>query len=126
MIRLVLLCILVAAPAWAEDGIALPSGQTVTFYDVRVDQPGTYRFRFLAPALDPAGQGLTYDDVVDDFPVLCDTYALPALAAAGETATEIVISLMDRPVEFGVATPDAVQMFEPYTVQDGHCLWEQF
>ncbi len=124
MIRTLALALL-ATSASAQD-ITLPSGQSLSFFDVRTDDPGSFRFRFLAPDLDPAGRGLTYDDVMADFPVLCETYALPALAAAGQVATEIVISLMDRPVEFGVATPEATQMFEPYTVQDGHCIGEQF
>lgn len=37
-----------------------------------------------------------------------------------------MISLMESPVEFGVASPDTVQYFEAYSVSDGRCIWEAF
>lgn len=107
--------------------ITLPSGQTVALIDVIVeDAPPVARFRFLAPAIDPAGDGLTYDRVRDDFVVLCDAYAVPAMVEAGVTVPEVVVSMSDRVVEFGVASPNATQYFEPFSVQNGRCIWEQF
>ncbi len=119
-----MVCVVSSALA---QSIALPSGQTVTLIDVIVeDAPPVARFRFLAPAIDPAGDALTYDRVRDDFAVLCDAYAVPAMAQAGVTVREVVVSMSDRVVEFGVASPDATQYFEPFSVQEGRCIWEQF
>jgi hypothetical protein len=121
---IVILPMLLPMGAVAQD-IALPSGQSVTLYDV-VLEPETARFRFLAPAIDPLGEGRTYEDVMDDFQVLCDSYALPALSQAGKDVPDIVISLSDREVTFGTADPSATQFFEPFSVQDGHCSKEDF
>lgn len=115
-----------AAPAAAQE-IVLPSGQTVSFVEVIIEEaPPVARFRFLAPEIDPAGAGRTYEEVMADFPVLCSDYALPAVKAAALDVPEIVISLADRPVAFGVATPEATQYFEPFSIADGTCIWEQF
>ena len=37
---------------------------------------------------------------------------------------QIVISLMDRLVDFGATNPDATQFFEAYRIEDGTCIWE--
>ncbi len=126
MKALVIIGMVWAGAAGAQD-IVLPSGLNVTLQDVIMDAaPDVARFRFLAPAIDPAGAALSYQAVAADFQVLCDTYALPALAQAGQTVAEIVITLMDRPVVFGDITPEATQYFEPYDVTTGACIWEQF
>lgn len=110
-----------------QQPIPLPSGQSVTFVDVIVEaDPPVARFRFLAPDIDPAGRGLTYEEVREDFPVLCADYALPAVLQSGLQVPEVVISLADRPVVFGELTPEATQFFEPFSVADGTCIWEQF
>ncbi len=115
-----------AGAATAQE-ISLPSGLTVTLHDVIMDAaPEVARFRFLAPAIDPAGEALSYDAVADDFQLLCDSYALPALTEAGQEVAEIIITLMDRPVTFGEISPDATQYFEPFRITAGTCIWEQF
>jgi hypothetical protein len=122
----ILLSVVAAGPVMAQD-IALPSGQTVTLMGVIVeDAPAVARFRFLAPAIDPAGAGLTYEAVRDDFAVLCNDYVVPALVQSGLEVPEVVVSLSDREVEFGVAAPEATQFFEPFSLRDGRCIWEQF
>lgn len=104
-----------------------PSGQTVTLFDLILDPEGDVaRFRFLAPALDPAGQGLVQGDVADDFQWLCEQVALPELATEGWAVGQVVISLHDREVPFGASDPDAVQYFEGFSVADGTCRWVPF
>jgi len=124
---LIMMLVMMAVPCWAED-IALPSGQSVTLFDVVLEEgpPRVARLRFLAPDIDPAGAALTYAAVAPDFVYLCDSYGLPALAANDWQVDEIVISMSDREVAFGVATPEATQYFEPFTVVDGHCAQAQF
>ena len=118
------LLLLLASTAHA-DPVVTPSGQSVTLYDV-VLEPSVARFRYLAPALDPAGQGLTHEDVVGDFVWLCESFAIPGLVAAEKTADHVIIAFSDREVEFGVATPEATQFIESYTVQGPACIWDEF
>jgi hypothetical protein len=118
---------LVAAPAMAET-VPVPSGQAVTLQDVIWGEPGdeglTVRFRFVAPAIrGPRG----FARAEADMQHLCDTYALPrALTVTGPRPERIVISLADRPVEFGAPAPEAVQFIEVYAIDTGACVWEPF
>ncbi|NCT11973.1 MAG: hypothetical protein GW767_04385 [Rhodobacterales bacterium] len=116
----------VLAGAACAQGVTTPSGQEVTLFDVRVEDAGVVRFRFLAPAIDPAGQGLVFDDVAGDFGWLCETVALPALAQSGRPAQQVVISLSDREVAFGQAAPEATQFFEAYALDGSTCIWQAF
>lgn len=116
--------------AFAQEEIKVPSGQAVTFVDMIRDAPGpeglTYRFRFLAPAIDRAAGTVTDEQAMDDMADLCSTYVLPRLANLGPTPSQIVISLADRPVDFGTPNPDATQFFEAFSLQDGACVWDGF
>ncbi len=85
---------------------------------------GLARFRLLVPALREAGA--TYDDVAQDFAWLCESLALPALAANGWTPIEVVVALSDREVPFGEADPEAVQFFEGFRIEDGTCIAQAF
>ncbi len=110
----------------AVDAIRTPSGLTVTFHDVVTDAPGlglAYRFRFVAPDLDPAADYVTTEA---DLVWLCHAFALPRLAEIGPAPDRIVISLADRPVPFGETAPEAVQFFEAYALQGTECVWQGF
>ena len=120
------LLILWASASQAEP-ILTPSGHAVTLYDVVLEpNDGIARFRYLAPAIDPAGQGLGHDDVVGDFKWLCETVAIPGLIAAEKSADHVIITFSDREVEFGVATPEATQFIESYSVEGTTCIWDEF
>jgi len=108
------------------DGIAVPSGRTVSLLDVITNAPGpegaTARFRFLAPGLD-------LDEVEaanEDMRALCDDYALPRIDGMVPAPQQVIISLSAEPVAFGEAAPGIVQFFEAFTVEDGACIWEPF
>lgn len=117
------LMFLSAATATAQD-LILPSGQTVTLADIIFEEDGALaRFRFLAPRI---GADLTFPDVAGDFPWLCEQAILPALAVAEAVPERVVISMADRPVEFGEITPDAIQFFEAFSLSGGVCIWEEF
>lgn len=120
--------LLLACPALAEE-VAVPSGQAVTFVDMIPDTAGamglTYRFRFLAPGI-AAGGGVPFEVAAADMAHLCVSYALPRISETGPQPEQIVIALMDRPVEFGQSDPDAVQFFEAYRPDNGACIWEAF
>ncbi len=110
----------------AADGLAVPSGRPVTLLEVVADAPAdvpTWHFRFTAPWLP---REIDYAALEPDIEYLCNAIALPALAEAGASPERIVISLSDRPTEFGQPAPEAVQVFESYSIGDGACQWEPF
>jgi len=110
-------------------GLAVPSGQTVSHVETVVTDAGdgpVLRFRFLAPAIAREGGTVGGDVAQADMQVLCDGFALSNLPTDAPPAGRIVISLMDRPVPFGQAAPEATQFFEGYRVENGRCIWELF
>jgi hypothetical protein len=98
----------------------------VALYDV-VLEPATKiaRFRFLAPQIG-VDDGASFSAVLPDLQYLCDEVVVPGLAENGWTGGEVVISLSAAEVEFGVASPDVVQYFQPFSIQAGACMWEDF
>lgn len=120
-----------ASTAWAQGPITVPSGQPISLQDVVLDAPGplglTARFRFIAPQIAREGGTIDFDTASDDMAYLCTTYALPRIATVtGPRPAEVVISLADRPVEFGASQPEATQFFEAYSIAGEECLWEAF
>ena len=119
-----------AGPVLAAPEIVVPSGQAVTFVEVVADAAGpagyTLRFRFLAPAIARAGGTVDAEAAFADMQALCDGYALPRVATTGPQPEQIVITLMDRPVPFGAAMPEATQFFEAFRPEGGACVWESF
>ena len=123
--------ILLASPAFGQELVPVPSGQPVTFLDAIWNEPGpaglTARFRFVAPQIAQHGGTVDFDTASADMEDLCNTYALPRIeTTTGPRPAQVVISLSDRPVEFGVISPDATQFFEAYSIVDGACVWEAF
>lgn len=109
------------------DEMVLPSGLAAEFHEMLWDRPGqglVYRFRFVAPAFDPGGD---VEVLMADLEHLCTNYALPRLAEnTGPQPNQLIISLADKPSEFGVYNPDVVQVFEAFSVENGACIWEMF
>ncbi len=121
---LIAFAVLVALPALAQEaGITLPSGRIVTPHDV-IAQDDALRYRFLEPDLGAVIDVVPYASLEADMRHLCETYALDLIEGVGPA--QIVISISDRPVEFGANDPDASQVFEAYRVEDRACIWEEF
>lgn len=122
---LIALASLAAVPLRAE--VELPSGYDASllegFVEVQPDGARWARFRYVMPALAEAAD---FDSVQQDFVALCDAQALPMLDAAGEEVALIVVSLMDKPLEFGQSDPGTVQYFESFAIREGRCIWEEF
>jgi len=116
-------------PARSQEAIVLPSGQAVTWVETVNDTQGpaglTARFRFLAPQIGASGN-ISAEEALQDMAYLCDTYALPRLADTGPLPSEVVVSLADRPLDFGATDPDSVQYFEAFRIESGACLWELY
>lgn len=115
--------------ALGVEAIVLPSGQAVTWVETVNDVQGpaglTARFRFLAPQIGANGN-ISAEEALEDMAYLCDAYALPRLAEIGPLPAEVIISLADRPLDFGATDPEAVQYFEAFRIEDGACEWELF
>ena len=110
----------------AKAGLVLPSGLEVELQEMLWDRPGqglVYRFRFVAPAFEQTND---MDQVMGDLEYLCTSYALPKLADTGPLPNQVIISLADKPSEFGQFDPSVTQVFEAYRVEDGACIWEMF
>lgn len=110
----------------SDGAIAVPSGREVRLIEIVTNAPGpegaTARFRFLAP-------GLTEADIpasADDMQALCDSYAVGRIDVMVPRPQQIIISLAGAEVPFGEASPDVVQFFEAYRIEDGACIWAAF
>ena len=116
--------ILAAGTLWAAD---VSAGDNVVLQEVLVDQVAGetwLRFRFVAPAL--AEGEVDHAALAQQMVQLCDGLAIPYGAEYGLESDVIVISLGDRPTEFGIADPEATQFFEAYRPVDNACIWEAF
>lgn len=115
--------------AQADELVPVPSGQEVRFVEAIWGIPGaeglTVRFRFLAPGIARDGGRVDFDTAARDMEYLCNSYALPrSLSGTGPRPEQIVISLSDIPVPFGMAAPEATQFFEGYAIEEDRCIWE--
>ncbi|WP_254445696.1 DUF6497 family protein [Ruegeria arenilitoris] len=110
-----------------ENLLPVPSGQPVHLSDVLLDDnPGELwvRFRFIAPRIGSDVGRIGYDIAAVDMEHLCQTLAVAYVAKYELEPARVVISLSDRPIEFGRATPDATQFFEAYRLEQSRCIWE--
>lgn len=109
---------------------ALPSGLTVEvlekFLEVKADGTNNFaRFRFLAPKLSDVAE-MEYEMRLKDMDVLCRDYAIPHVKVTKSQIDRVVISLSDKPIEFGATDPSVMQFFESYRIENGACIWEEF
>jgi len=122
--RLAALIMIFGAPAMAQD-ITAPSGLTMTLYDVILEEDTSLaRFRFEVPEI--AGNALPFTDVADDLQAVCDSTLLPGLKQSGWTEGQIVMQLSAQKVAFGVSAPDVTQYFQPFSIAEDTCIWEDF
>lgn len=107
----------------------VPSGQAVALHEVLVDAQEAVtwlRFRFLAPQI-AGGEGqIPYEVAGQDMQHLCKTVALPYIAEYTLSGDKVVISFMDRIVEFGESDSEATQYFESFRPENGVCMWDEF
>lgn len=127
MIRAAIICLplcLTSLDVQAQ-GLTAPSGLEVEGVDYLFDaEAGFARFRLVAPTLGGEGAGIA--DVSDDFRWFCETFAVAALNTNGVTPDQIVISIADRTVPFGVSDPEATQYFTGFSTDGITCTEELF
>lgn len=121
---------LTASSAAAQNMIAVPSGQAVTFLDAITDAPGpdglAARFRFLAPAIAHDGGTVDAETAALDMDYLCGSFALDHIANTVPQPAQIIISMSNVDVPFGEVHPEATQFFNSYSIEDGSCVWDMF
>ena len=113
----------VPARGWGEQG----ERQAIDLQEVLVEELGGetwLRFRFIAPQIAKGPEAIAYDLAAPDMEHLCAVVALPYMTEHALAGQVIVVSLADRPVEFGAADPEATQYFEAFRAQDDACIWE--
>ena len=119
-----------SAPLAGAQDIAVPSGQAITqsevIWETEDDTAEVWvRFRFVAPQI--AGDaGISFDQAAPDLLALCETVAVPLIAADGRPVDIAVISLADQPIAFGELNSEVKQYFEAYRVTDQGCTPEGF
>ncbi|WP_299730076.1 DUF6497 family protein [uncultured Tateyamaria sp.] len=117
---------MLAGSAAAQD---VPSGQSVTLHEALIDTvngESWLRLRFLAPQIAQDGGGVSYVQAEADFEQLCQNVGLPYITEYDLAPDLIVVALMDRPVPFGQADPDATQFIEAFRIGADGCIWEAF
>lgn len=119
-----------ADPVQAQPGnlLPVPSGQPVELNEVLLDNnPGELwlRFRFIAPKIGDEVGRIGYDVAAKDMLHLCQTLVIPYVAHHDLHPARVVISLSDRPVQFGDVALDATQFFEAYRLAQSTCIWEE-
>ncbi len=126
--RCLIAALMVLPTVMQAETVAVPSGQPVQFIELLRDADGseglTLRFRFLAPEIARETGHISIDAALEDIESLCAEFAAPRVATMQPAPEQIVISLMDRAVEFGSTNPDATQFFEAYRIENGTCIWE--
>lgn len=111
-----------------EESSVVPSGFKHYLQEIllekRQDNSNVMRFRFVMPII--GQEGVTFQDVEQDFEHLCLTRAIPNVAKVGRGVDQVIISLSDRETEFGVISGVATQYFEAYSIENDVCIWEGF
>jgi hypothetical protein len=118
-----------AAQAFAQDApLILPSGVQASYYDIIWDEDlSVIRLRYVVPQL-AEPESLYHADalrVFEDMEWLCETQ-MQNVFAAGEDAREqgwesVVVTLMDRPIEFGMRDAEIFQLFEWFSLSMDGC-----
>lgn len=115
------------APAAMAGPGPLPSGQEVSFFDqvaeTQNDGETWLILRYLAPRIAREGGDLSYADVSEDLDLLCDIDGIKTAKELGGI-DQIVITLMDRPMERGASDPDATMFIGAYLPGEEGCIWQ--
>ncbi|MEP2641905.1 DUF6497 family protein [Roseobacter sp.] len=118
---------LTALPVQGAPMQAVPSGQPIELIEVLLDEVGAeqwVRFRFLTPQIGRSTGTISFAQAELDFEYLCRHIALPYLTDYNLTPDIVAVTLLDRPVAFGVSDQSATQFVDLFRVTSGACVWE--
>lgn len=117
--------------AHAQGPLLLPSGVEATPFDTIWDEElSIIRLRFIVPRLAEPGSLYSGDPerVFEDMFWLCETQLAASFPDGpvwlDQGWNSVVISLMDRPIEFGTRDPDVFQVFEWFSLTMYGCELE--
>lgn len=109
----------------------MPSGNVATPLDQIWDEEmDMIRLRYIVPKLaEPAALYLADGErVFRDMQWLCERAVQDMEASGADPVGEgwrgAIVTLMDRPVEFGLRDPDVVQVFESFAFGMDGCDWD--
>jgi len=114
-----------AAPAVAGE-IIVPSGQLIVPFEVLSEDHGVETWlilRYLAPSI---GDDVPYAVAASDIDHLCATEGVEQADLHGAPVDQIVITLMAKPLERGLADPDITQFFGAFRLVEETCILEPF
>lgn len=103
------------------------------FHDARIEmhsglrageQEGWLVMRYLAPEIARDGGSKTYEDAAAAMDEICAGAGLATARQNESPVARIVVTLMDRIVEWGRATPEATQFIATYAVTEAGCEWQ--
>jgi hypothetical protein len=102
-----------------EQWLRLPSGASAIPLDLIVEE-GVQRVRMIGQGLaqDVAGYQGNPDRLFTDMQDICTRHVASGTLSDG---TSVIVTLMDKEVQFGLSDPSVIQFFEAFTVQDGIC-----
>lgn len=116
-----------AGLAWAQMAVNVPSGQTVTLLEQRMDEgQKVMRLRFVAPDIANPLTRPSFEALSADLEMLCSEFGLKTLLKDSAKPAQIVVSLSSEPIEFGVSNTEIEQVFEAFSVQNDSCMLEMF
>ncbi|WP_324751632.1 DUF6497 family protein [Roseovarius sp. Pro17] len=107
----------------AQDSLQLPSGAQAQLYEVIGQGTAEVRLRYVSAGFDP--RGADTELLLADMTFICETNVLEG-ASQYDTPQNVIVSLADRPSEFGVLNTEVQQIFEAFSVDDNTCIWEAF
>ncbi|MEM6620366.1 MAG: DUF6497 family protein [Pseudomonadota bacterium] len=104
--------------------LTVPSNQPLEIHETILVEPerDILYIGLVAPMLGGATP-VTFDRAIRDIDSLCETLGLPLAAEAGGDLRELVIRLMERPIDYGTVDPGAAQFSNAYDISDGACQW---
>lgn len=80
--------------------------------------------RWLVPAIARDGGSMGYEDVAAGMDALCNGPGLETARGHESPVSQIVVTLMDRVVEWGRPAPEATQFIASYAVTEAGCEWQ--
>lgn len=106
-----------------EQWLRLPSGASAIPLDLIVEE-GVQRVRMIGQGLaqDVAGYQRDPQRLFTDMQDICTRHLASGSVPEG---TNVVVTLMDKEVQFGLSDPSVIQYFESFTIRDGLCVLDE-
>jgi len=113
-----------------EDIVAdkMPSGQPLKHLETLYEEQEGKKvliLRYLAPQIARNGGLIDAETAEGDMDYICRSTGL-RLAKLDKNAEEIIVTLIDQPLERGARNPAVTQFIKVFSIKDNTCIWELF